>query len=149
MQKLQQYRGLNSQKEWIFGNYTVIDGKHYILKSEGEISTDAETGQPLVIFEILGAVDPDTIDRFTGKTDKDGTPIYENDIVSGFRYADFYTGIDATCNARVIWIDDEATFVYDAEAVYKRYMRDDSDVKVIGNYHENPELMLIHDEPED
>lgn len=93
----------------------------------------------------LFLVNQDTIGQFTGLSDRNGKEIYEGDIVQGLEYADFYTGIDGEVNAVVTWDGNSASFVFDAECKYYCALSVCKAVTVIGNIHDNPELVKIDD----
>ncbi len=86
-------------------------------------------------------VDPETVGEFTGITDKDGTGIFEGDIVSYF-VKDFL-------NFLVTF--DKGSFWFEFLSEYTRKIRNQkrdlifSNVsvcgEVIGNIHDNPELL--------
>lgn len=86
-------------------------------------------------------VDPETVGEFTGMTDKDGTGIFEGDIVS-------YFGKDFL-NSLVTF--DKGSFWFEFLSEYTRKIRNQkrdlifSNVsvcgEVIGNIHDNPELL--------
>lgn len=84
-------------------------------------------------------VDPSTVGQYTGLTDKNGKRIFEGDICEdarGFRFA-------------VAWDEDNARFLgrgYGKQQEYARYVGQEPAVMVIGNIHDNPELLeVFHD----
>ena len=88
-------------------------------------------------------VDPSTIGQYTGVTDKNGTKIFEGDIceVTTFTYDGVYThllgGVCFKC----------CSFVFqdlkhpDIEVLFSSVCDFDTDVEVIGNINDNPELV--------
>lgn len=76
------------------------------------------------------------IEQYTGMTDKNGVEIYEGDIVE---YKSEMVNFHNV--AKVVYFAEEATFVF---AVSESTYYVPSDVyEVIGNIHENPELLEV------
>ena len=134
----------------VFGHLWVNeDGRAYILTWRG----DMEGGR--LISESF-EVDPDTVGEFTGLTDKNGVDVYERDIViSKDQDMESPEWLDATTDMRDIplkeymrdvvvmdrfpcfWLKNES-FGYEGEDLINV-----EDCEVIGNIHENPELLEV------
>ena len=140
------FRGRKSNGEWIYGDYHKrAGGVHCIIKMEPD-----ENGK--VVYTVHQAV-PDTIGQFTGLRDKNGKEIYEGDILRGFEYP-FYDAQEDAYNyyAIVDWDDEEAQFyayhdlargaqVRGVSCGVGVDMKDLREMEVIGNIHDNPELL--------
>jgi len=123
------FRGKNGN-DWVFGSlvYSHKENQYYITEhSENELS-----------FEVA----PETVGQFTGLRDKNGKEIYEGDILAVCEYdgktiENYY--------AKVIW--DDCSFITehaDEQQEWLCYHFADSscsEIEVIGNIHDNPELL--------
>ena len=94
-------------------------------------------------------VDPDTVGQYTGQKDRNGKPIFEGDLVERVRKVG-----NELARMYVVWhrgswqlwdFDDNDDFLWNwcSPAIY--YGEDVGGCIVIGNIHDNPELMEVHD----
>jgi uncharacterized phage protein (TIGR01671 family) len=73
--------------------------------------------------------------QFTGLKDKNGTPIFESDIVR-------FTEKGNEIIAEIVWKDREALFAIKTKFGWGSFaLQDEKDIKVIGNIYENPNLL--------
>lgn len=79
------------------------------------------------------AVDPNTVGQFTGLTDEDGREIYEGDIVRNETTGE--TGVVFYVSAQFVVKGEN-----DRLSLY-RFVYSDYGCRVIGNVHDNPELL--------
>lgn len=126
------FRGKTLEREWVQGTYyhqkEFYGDKtdfHYIIESCDQLEDNMMT---------VSAVIPETVGQYTGLTDRNGTKIFEGDIVS---ISGDFKGI-YTC----VW--EEYHFDYELENKTMRCCLAcvySDDIKVIGNIHDNPELL--------
>lgn len=117
------FRGKAAVDTWIESDSILQFEDHPIKKCRVVTLFQADEGWVEVI--------PETVGQYTGLTDKNGKKIFEGDIVkwdgteiSQIRYCD---GVYRLCNAQG----------YYGVAIHNHY----SYVEVIGNIHDNPDLM--------
>lgn len=110
--------------------YAELKYRHYIYK---DVCLDFGLGG-LVDFEVI----PETVGQYTELTDKNGVKIFEGDIVSiskeDERGVVRWEDGDA---AYVIGCDDNVYLLSFLVTLWER------DIEVIGNIHDNPELMEV------
>jgi|GEM_PF-4386418 len=82
------------------------------------------------MFSLHSTINHDKKDRFTGITDMNGTEVYQRDIIK----CDLFEN-----NMEVIWMGNLMSFGF-RDGVEVRYLPP-SMIRVIGNIHENPELL--------
>lgn len=114
--------------EWETGSLVITRSG---CSDEQVFITDKMTGY-------LTPVIPETVDQYTGLTDKNGKKIFEGDIVNCVYDGDLRTYI-------VVWdkeeLDFKATNGEESFGNNFRYLCCNEEVEIIGNIHDNPELM--------
>ena len=139
------FRGKRTDNgEWIEG-YAAMSGGTFIICDNGL------TYGGFIVYEVI----PETVGQYTGLTDKNGKKIFEGDILRGFEYP-FCSNINGEFNyfAEIVWFDDSSAFgiytfknpksnvrgISEGNTDYLEYFNADK-WEVIGNIHDNPELM--------
>ena len=119
--------------EWVYGYYVQTNDfldeiKHNLIFEVDSVDYYCSE------FAGVHEVDPQTVDQYTGLTDKNGAKIFEKDIVE----ADF--GI-AGMNKLVVEFETGAFYLcHNARLMY--LLRNWHDyVEVVGNLYDNPELL--------
>ena len=121
-----EFRGKRQKNgEWVYGDLLQIP-KHelYSIMHEKE-----DTGNFIV--------DKNTVGQYTGLKDKNGTKIFEGDIVRVLLHGNPQpVGIVEYGNRGI------CSYTVVTEAPYSNYLLDNpEDFEVIGNIHDNPELL--------
>lgn len=154
---------------WVYGSF-LLDGeahrplekKHlsfskcYIIPETDRDNIKTRFNDGSYYLQTVGYhVIPETVGQFTGLTDKNGKKIFEGDLLNGFQYP-FYRRNSAEHNyfAEVIWFTGNCAFglcthkhptakVRGISAGNADFIEDfdSDDWEVIGNIHDNPELL--------
>ncbi len=101
---------------WVYGYYYVTDVTHYIA----------------TILHSDHKVDPETVGQYTGKKDKNDKEIYEGDVSN----VSFYDNKPE--KALIEWSDKLVGFTI---AGYPMTIHGISELELIGNIHDNPDLL--------
>ena len=117
---------------WVYGNLTV--GKIESYKND-------MIGNKHEIY----LIDSETVGQFTGLTDKNGKKIFDGDIVR-YNQTDGakWNGKTIICTGKVVYNDKTASFAVNSidEIGAKNYdYFPIKDFEIIGNVHDNPELL--------
>ena len=126
--------------EWVEGNY----GEYY--NGEKKVSCISIPSKETISGSLCYDVIPETVGQYTGTTDKNGTKIFEGDIVKG---KSEYFG-NGSLNQKAVVLYDRGQFLLSfGETLEECKQLNDfevvgvwsGDVEVIGNIHDNPELL--------
>ena len=134
MQRTIKFRGKRTDNgEWVYGFGIVMDWFRNIYFI-------AKVGDPIVAHIDMVEVIEETIGQFTGLKDKNGKEIYEGDVV---RYDDISDLGESLGEVAVVeYMDDQGCFdplaIGYSGCYYSRYIEN---TEVIGNIHDNPELL--------
>ena len=119
--------------EWVEGYFVAYENESYIFE-QNEVNKGIDLGGYLDCCQ-MSDVDPNTVGQYTGLKDKTGKRIFEGDIVEGVDFdaedgygvVEWYDGAFEVTNGA--WL---GTF-------HQNYYG--ADFEVIGNIHDNPELI--------
>lgn len=116
------FRGKREENDvWIWGGFNSRDGKAYIIgmSKQGRING----------IEVA----PKTVGQYTGLTDKNGTKIFEGDIVK-----DCYGEVELC-----YYHEEKHRLIFDATHFIRELeVANGVECEVIGNIHDNPELLV-------
>ncbi|EGX8273622.1 hypothetical protein JG303_001139 [Listeria monocytogenes] len=135
-----EFRGQNINGHWAHGNLAIIKEKLDRAEIGTYISNSA--GAPFAY-----QVRPETIGQYTGLKDKNGKKIFEGDIVA-FSEDDFHV-----FNSQVEYFSEDgypafdikvpSDYYFDSNVFSEVSMSGLHEIEVIGNIHENPELLEV------
>lgn len=121
-------------REYLFRGKMIANGKwsegNLLVTKQGCYITPDAT-----VLGSYGAVDPETVGQYTGLTDKNGTKIFEGDIV---KYGDTVHNVVFEQRNGTAYFG----LVYSTlETLSFGHYQDLKQIEVIGNIYDNPELV--------
>lgn len=132
--------------EWEYGDLVQF-GQKYYTPCKCAIIPGTASGSD-TFFKVLldNEVDPVTVGQYTGLKDKNGKEIYEGDTITWLRHRMDRTGFIE--QGHVEWRDIDGCYVVvnrfdtrDRRELIHLLIRCTEDIKVVGNIHDNPELL--------
>ena len=136
---------------WVYGSLLQKDESVAIVRTE-DIDFAPKTDDGFTFIDDFGCipVDSNTIGQFTGLTDKNGTKIFEGDIIVMDEYP-FYDNSVLSYVGEVVWFENTFSFGLILNCVNKNIVgisngvseniEDDMVFEVIGNIHDNKDLI--------
>lgn len=123
--------------EWVYGYY-VKDFWSTASRGFGILPINKECGG-------YCEVDPETIGQFTGLTDKNGKKIFEGDVVQGTIISQWNKSV---IRCEVVFERDGFVSVEHKKngKLWLHKLCFSKDIEVIGNIHDNPELLEASDD---
>ena len=129
------FRGKRTDNgKWVKGYlYITHIGSHEIGSYDAEINIERLT------FDVI----PETVGQYTGLTDKNGVRIFEGDICRFKRFNDIHVGeiVFNVTTASFVMRYQSIVGAYGEKATQKMLLSVCDDIEVIGNIHDDPELL--------
>ncbi|EPS8735746.1 YopX family protein [Listeria monocytogenes] len=130
--------------EWIYGNLMQFEDSATFIFADERKGASTLTYAHFIINN-MHAIDEKTVGQYTGLKDKNGKKIFEGDIVA-FSEDDFHV-----FNSQVEYFSEvgypafdikvPSTYYFDSNVFSEVSMSGLYEIEVIGNIHENPELL--------
>lgn len=139
------FRGKRTDNgEWIYG-YPLIDTAECSLKAKGECACPHDGSWAEIAYwsderheYVFQEVVPETVSQYTGLTDKNGQKIFEGDIIC-VTNAMGKNNYPVVCQKGAFWLYDELLIDNEGLDFLASYIP--SYIEVVGNIHDNPELL--------
>jgi len=137
---MRKYRGLTKEGIWHYGWYGKAQGRSCIIPLDAKIGLlEGMSFEDLGIYPFVEVI-PETVGQSTGLKDKNGKEIYEGDICLAALPEERFP-------VETVWYSAKAGFLFQWNDNTYESGKDEmeidlfTDVEVIGNIHQNPELL--------
>ena len=141
-------KALDSKNIWDVGYLLLVKNNYYIHPPLSSERTDVDLEKDISNYNIwVYEVIPDTIGQYTGLKDKNGTKVFEGDIVALEDKVKKIEGIIKFGKYYQSQFGNGLQYGFYIEWIDKPHLRKDliywidAEVEVIGNIHDNPELL--------
>lgn len=135
-----EFKAQNVNGVWVCGNFSILKKKIGNVDAGSYISNSA--GAPFAY-----KVRPETVSQFIGLTDKNGKKIFEGDIVkvTGDEDCEFTSIVEYFGESGYPAFDMRTPedYYFESNTFSEIIMSSSYELEVIGNIHENPELMEV------
>ena len=124
--------------KWVEGYYALQDGEHVIIMPHSDDYKESlEAQEPLPPISASHVVDMNALGQYTGLKDKNGTEIYEGDIVKVI-----LTEFDKYWIGKIKYELAICSYVIKRKGyIDVAFFENLKDIEVIGNIYDNPELI--------
>ena len=128
--------------EWVYGDLIQIaDGRKFIVNNKFGACIDEKGNFINTEYPFVNEVIPETVGQFTGLTDKNGKKIFEGDIVKTGSLQGKIVFNTKSCGFE-FWYN-IVVGAYGERATHKINLSTMRNYIVIGNIHDNPELLEV------
>ena len=128
------FRGKTSDGEWVEGD--LLQARYHSGHIEYQIMPQTPVSSAVPVL-------PETVGQYTGLTDRNGKRIFEGDICKFKRFNDVHIGkvvFNVTTASFIMWYQ-PIVGAYGEKATQKMLLSVCDNIEVVGNIHDNPELM--------
>lgn len=124
--------------EWMYGDLIENQGRFFIYHATSETTIECNDDRRIIVAAV--EVDPDTVGQYTGLKDRYGDRIWEGDIIHTKQYGKDEYGLNH-CGYDIFSV----RFINSSFRIESNnrwfYLTDGHHIEVIGNIHDNPDLL--------